>query len=67
MKLTKETIKKIQEDKALFIDIQKLLNTTEGTMYRYLRDNKPRLIGIDVLNVISARTGEDISQLTTSK
>lgn len=64
MRLTPEIIDQIKEDKSLFIDIQKLLNTTEGTMYRYLRDNKPRLIGMDVLTIISKRLNKPIKELT---
>jgi len=66
MELSNETIEAIKDNKDLFIDIQKLLNTTEGTMYRYLRDNKPRLIGIDVLTLISKRLNKPIKDLTRS-
>jgi len=65
MKLTEQTIERIKEDKTVFIDIQKLLNTTEGTMYRHLRNNSPRLIGLDVLCVLSDRWNLPIEKLTT--
>jgi hypothetical protein len=64
MKLTEQTIEAIKDNKDLFIDIQKLLNTTEGTMYRYLRDNKSRLIGLDILTLISERLSKPIKEIT---
>lgn len=64
MKLTEEIKVAIKQDRNLFIDIQKLIGTTEATMYRYIRDDKPRIIGMDVLNLIAEKTGRDITELT---
>lgn len=66
MRLTDETIEQIKKDKTLFIDIQKALNTTESTVYRHLSKNTARLIGMDILNILTERLNKPLDQIIIS-
>jgi len=67
IKLNEAAKEKIKSDRQLFIEVQKTLNVTENSLYRFIKNDSNRLTEIDCLNTIVEFTGMPLSAFVDGK
>lgn len=55
--LSPEAIDKIYKTKTLKLDIQVALDISHTTLYKYLKENDPKLTNMNVVNLLVKKTG----------
>jgi len=59
MKLKDSVIKKMRENMLLRIEFRLFMQCSENAMYRWLRENDPKLTQYDVLKFLASKIGEE--------
>lgn len=63
-KLKDEIILLIKKKNTLKLELMLVLDVSHTTMYKYLKENDPKLIQLDVLNKLAEKTNIKVKDLT---